>query len=89
MLYTIWLTSRLSRNYYFLYQHYYSKSNKDKLCNTDYGHPFLIKTTQITGTANTYSTGVTNNGASNGTLTFVVPTNLQILCTIFVNFILQ
>jgi hypothetical protein len=39
------------------------------------GHPFLIKTTQITGTANTYSTGVTNNGASNGTLTFVVPTN--------------
>ena len=37
------------------------------------GHPFWIKTTKTTGTVNQYNTGVTNNGASNGTITFVVP----------------
>lgn len=37
------------------------------------GHPFLIKTTATTGTANTYRDGVTNNGLSSGTLTFTVP----------------
>lgn len=39
------------------------------------GHPFLIKTTQTTGSANTYNDGVANNGASNGTITFTVPAN--------------
>jgi len=37
------------------------------------GHPFLIKTTATTGTANRYQDGVTNNGLSNGTMTFTVP----------------
>lgn len=37
------------------------------------GHPFLIKTTQTAGSANAYNDGVTNNGASTGTVTFVVP----------------
>ncbi|MBL7715652.1 MAG: hypothetical protein JNL01_09310 [Bdellovibrionales bacterium] len=37
------------------------------------GHPFYIKTSNSTGTANAYNTGVTNNGATSGTLTFVVP----------------
>lgn len=37
------------------------------------GHPFYIKTAQITGTGSQFSTGVTNNGAQNGTVTFVVP----------------
>lgn len=37
------------------------------------GHPFYIKTTQTTGTGNPFNTGVTNNGASSGTVTFVVP----------------
>lgn len=39
------------------------------------GHPFLIKTTQTAGSGNAYNDGVTNNGASSGTVTFVVPTN--------------
>lgn len=39
------------------------------------GHPFLIKTSQTTGSANTYNDGVANNGASNGTITFTVPAN--------------
>ena len=39
------------------------------------GHPFWIKTSASTGTGNAYSTGVTNNGAQSGTLTFVVPSN--------------
>jgi predicted lipoprotein with Yx(FWY)xxD motif len=39
------------------------------------GHPFLIKTNQSTGTADTFDDGVTNNGASTGTITFVVPQN--------------
>jgi hypothetical protein len=39
------------------------------------GHPFWIKTTQTTGTGDTYNTGVTNNGTADGTITFVVPSN--------------
>jgi len=37
------------------------------------GHPFWIKTAQVTGTGSAYSTGVTNNGTENGTITFAVP----------------
>lgn len=37
------------------------------------GHPFWIKTAQVTGTGSDYSTGVTNNGTSNGTVTFQIP----------------
>ena len=37
------------------------------------GHPFWIKTDQSTGTANAYSTGVTNNGIDSGLITFTVP----------------
>lgn len=37
------------------------------------GHPFLIKTAQVTGTDSNYSSGVTNNGAEVGTITFTVP----------------
>ena len=37
------------------------------------GHPFWIKTNQITGTSNQYNEGVTNNGATSGKLTFTVP----------------
>ena len=37
------------------------------------GHPFYIKTNQSTGTGDTYNTGVTNNGASTGAITFIVP----------------
>jgi hypothetical protein len=48
------------------------------------GHPFLIKTTSNTGTANSYNVGVTNNGIASGTLTFVVdanaPSQLYYIC---------
>ncbi len=37
------------------------------------GHPFLIKSANTTGTADMYNNGVTNNGTSSGTITFVVP----------------
>ena len=37
------------------------------------GHPFWIKTTQLTGSSGQYNEGVTNNGLSSGTLTFTVP----------------
>lgn len=37
------------------------------------GHPFWIKSVQGATQANAYNTGVTNNGAFNGTVTFVVP----------------
>jgi len=37
------------------------------------GHPFWIKTAQVTGTGNAYSNGVTNNGTAVGTITFTVP----------------
>lgn len=39
------------------------------------GHPFFIKTNQSTGTDDTFDEGVTNNGASTGTITFTVPDN--------------
>ena len=39
------------------------------------GHPFIIKSVQSTGTANTFDDGVTNNGASTGTITFTVPSD--------------
>lgn len=39
------------------------------------GHPFLINSTQGTGTANTYNSGVTNNGAVSGTIIFTVPSD--------------
>ena len=37
------------------------------------GHPFFIKTIQGTGSSNQYNEGITNNGVSNGKLTFTVP----------------
>jgi len=37
------------------------------------GHPFWIKTQQVTGTGSAYNTGVTNNGTAVGTITFQVP----------------
>lgn len=37
------------------------------------GHPFWIKTAQVTGTGSAYSSGVTNNGIENGTIIFQVP----------------
>ncbi|WP_233702562.1 hypothetical protein [Hyunsoonleella flava] len=39
------------------------------------GHPFIIKSAQTTGTGDAFNEGVTNNGASQGTITFTVPTN--------------
>jgi hypothetical protein len=39
------------------------------------GHPFLIKTDLSTGTANTYNNGITNNGAQDGVITWVVDNN--------------
>jgi hypothetical protein len=37
------------------------------------GHPFYIMSVQGTNTGNAYATGVTGNGSTSGTLTFVVP----------------
>jgi hypothetical protein len=37
------------------------------------GHPFWIKTTKTTTSANAYNTGVTNNGEDVGGITFTVP----------------
>lgn len=39
------------------------------------GHPFLIKSVQGTGVPNSYNSGVTNNGAISGAVTFIVPTD--------------
>ncbi|WP_203257030.1 hypothetical protein [Hyunsoonleella ulvae] len=39
------------------------------------GHPFLIKIAQTTGTGDGFNDGVTNNGATQGTVTFTVPAN--------------
>ncbi len=39
------------------------------------GHPFYINRVRGTGTANTYNSGVTNNGAISGAITFTVPTD--------------
>jgi len=59
---------------------YYSNPNIDVKRGLTYafnissaGHPFWIKTNVNTGTGNAYSTGITNNGIDNGTLTFTVP----------------
>lgn len=41
--------------------------------NTTSSHPFWIKTAAVTGTGSDYASGVTNNGAYTGTLTFTVP----------------
>ena len=38
-------------------------------------HPFWIKTSQMTGTGDAYSNGVTNNGITSGKLTFTVPSD--------------
>jgi Cu/Zn superoxide dismutase len=37
------------------------------------GHPFWIKSSQSTGAGDVYNSGVTNNGAESGTVTFTVP----------------
>ncbi len=37
------------------------------------GHPFIIKMIQSTGTGNAYSSGVSGNRTSQGTLSFTVP----------------
>lgn len=37
------------------------------------GHPFWIKTAQVTGTGSAYTSGITNNGVDVGTVTFAVP----------------
>lgn len=37
------------------------------------GHPFYINASNSTGTASAYNKGVTNNGTSNGTISFTVP----------------
>ena len=37
------------------------------------GHPFWIKTEQVTGTGSNYTSGVTNNGVDSGIVTFSVP----------------
>jgi len=39
------------------------------------GHPFDIKTARVTGTLDQFTTGVTGEGTTSGTLTFVVPTD--------------
>ncbi len=39
------------------------------------GHPFLIKTVQGTGMANSYGDGVNGNGTTNGVLTWNVAAN--------------
>ena len=48
------------------------------------GHPFLIKTTETTGTGDAYNEGVTNNGIESGTITFTVsadaPDTLYYIC---------
>jgi hypothetical protein len=38
-----------------------------------FGHPFFIKTAQVTGSGSAYNDGVTNNGTQGGTITFQVP----------------
>ena len=47
------------------------------------GHPFYINSVQGTGTANAYSDGVTNNGATAGDVVFVVPSTAP--ATLFYN----
>jgi plastocyanin len=53
------------------------------------GHPFWIKTDQVTGSSNQYNEGITNNGLSSGKLTFAVPSDapstLYYICQIHGN----
>ena len=53
------------------------------------GHPFWIKTNQVTGSSNQYNDGITNNGLSSGKLTFTVPddapSTLYYICQIHGN----
>jgi hypothetical protein len=37
------------------------------------GHPFFIKTAQVTGSGSTFDAGVSNAGVTAGTVTFAVP----------------
>jgi plastocyanin len=39
------------------------------------GHPFLIKTERTTGSSSNYNSGMTNNGATSGNVTFAVPSD--------------
>jgi hypothetical protein len=39
------------------------------------GHPFFVKTAQVTGSGSTWDEGVTNNGLETGTLSFTVPSD--------------
>ena len=39
------------------------------------GHPFWIKTAQSVGSSDIYSSGIINNGVTNGKITFTVPTD--------------
>jgi len=39
------------------------------------GHPFIIKSVQSVGTDNAFDEGVTNNGSSEGKITFTVPSD--------------
>ena len=39
------------------------------------GHPFYVNSVQGTGTTNAYASGVTGNGTTSGTLTFIVPSD--------------
>jgi plastocyanin len=53
------------------------------------GHPFCIKTDQISGSSSQYNDGITNNGLSNGKLIFTVPSDapstLYYICQIHSN----
>ena len=53
------------------------------------GHPFWIKTDQVTGSSSQYNEGITNNGLSSGKLTFAVPSDapstLYYICQIHGN----
>ena len=53
------------------------------------GHPFWIKTDQISGSSSQYNDGITNNGLSNGKLIFTVPSDapstLYYICQIHSN----
>ena len=53
------------------------------------GHPFWIKTDQVTGSSSQYNEGINNNGLSSGKLTFTVsadaPSTLYYICQIHSN----
>jgi plastocyanin len=53
------------------------------------GHPFWIKTDQVSGSSSQYNDGITNNGLSNGKLIFTVPSDapstLYYICQIHSN----